>query len=137
MIRIKPKPQNSESATSKTYIKTEFNKMQNKKFLAEFPGKLGIFAVILKTMFRIKPKPQNSESATSKTYIETELNKMQNKKFLAEFPGRLGIFAVILKTMIRIKPKPQNSETATLTRKPLFKPKLQKRRKTYLILILW
>ena len=60
--------------------------MQKKKFLLEFPGKFGIFAVILKTIIRNKRKPQNSESATSKTYIETEFNKMQKKKFLPEFP---------------------------------------------------
>ena len=77
--------------------------MQNKKFLPEFPGKFGIFAVIMKTKIRIKRKPQYSESATSKTYIKTKFYKMQNKKFLQEFSGKFGIFAVKLKTIIRIK----------------------------------
>ena len=36
IIRIKQKPQNSESATSKTYIETEFNKIQKKKFSRNF-----------------------------------------------------------------------------------------------------
>ena len=61
--------------------------MQKNKFLPEFPGKFGIFAVILKTIIRIKQKPQNSESATSKTYIEAEFNKIEKKKILPEFLG--------------------------------------------------
>ena len=48
MIRIKRKPQNSESSTSKTYNETEFNKMQKKKFHPKFLGKFGIFAEIRK-----------------------------------------------------------------------------------------
>ena len=54
--------------------------MLKKKISPEFPGKFGIFAVILITLIRIKRKPQNWESATSKTLIETEFNKMQQKK---------------------------------------------------------
>ena len=45
IIWVKRKLRNTESSSSKTYIETEFNKMQ-KKFLAEFPDKFGIFAVI-------------------------------------------------------------------------------------------
>ena len=58
-------------------------KNAKKKFLLEFPGKLGIFA---KKIIRIKRKPHYSESATSKTFIETEFNKMQKKNFSRNFP---------------------------------------------------
>ena len=48
--------------------------MKKKKILAVYPGKFGIFAVILKTLCRIKRKMTNSESSTKKTNIETEFD---------------------------------------------------------------
>ena len=53
--------------------------MQNKKFLPEFPGKFGIFTVILKTIIRIKGKPKNWESATYNPLLKSNLQKCKKK----------------------------------------------------------
>ena len=62
IIGEKPKPLNSESATSNTLIDSEFTQMQKKKFHPEFTGKYSVnsgHAVIPNVR-----KTKNSESGT-------------------------------------------------------------------------